>query len=148
MNRKDINNLNDMFRRVLTEAAGNPMSSSSSAAYDKLDQNLRENKFTKESGETLVLFYTLNPGTGGNDILHNAAGPAVIFGEGGDGNEYYFINGEQVEPNSTEYKAANAEYRIGQRRKTSAPTEGEGAEGGEATAPKQRGTADYFSEFD
>lgn len=146
MNRKDINNLNDMFMRVLTEAAGNPVSSNSSAAYDKLDQNLRENKFTKDSGETLVLFYTLNPGTGGNDILHNAAGPAVIFGDGGDGNEFYFINGEQVEPTSTEYKAANAEYRIGQRRKSSAPAEGEGGEAGEPT--KQRGQSDYFSAFD
>ena len=99
MNKKDINKLADLARLVLEQVEDpSTMTSSGDALYNKEGQNLRENNFTTASGEPIVKFYTKRPKSENeNDILHNATGPAVIFGEGGEGNEFYFLDDEKLD---------------------------------------------------
>ena len=84
-------------------------------AYDKLGQNLRENRYSN-GDKGIVLFYTLRPSDTENDKIHNAIGPAVILGDANgkfDENNkeltFYFIDGKQVEgPEDPEFiNAAN-----------------------------------------
>jgi len=112
MNKKDMNNLADLARLVLEQVEDpSTITSSGDALYNKERQNLRENNFTTTSGDPIVKFYTMRPKSENeNDILHNAAGPAVIFGDGGEGNEFYFINDEKIDgPEDPRYvNASNA----------------------------------------
>jgi hypothetical protein len=138
MKKKDIELLSSLFNQViLQENAGNEgeaeankklqelvnIKAYSENKYDKLDQGLRENYFTTADDKPIVLFYTMKVSEDKNDLLHNAAGPAVVFEGGGDGNEFYFINGKQVDPESDEFKTAQAEVeyqgratRLGKRK--------------------------------
>ena len=115
MRKSDIQSMGDIARLILENTAGgNNISSTSSATYDKLGQNLRENEFNN-NGKGIVKFYTMKPSENENDKLHNAAGPAVIFADSSgtyntddETNVFYFINGERVDPNSKAYKAAES----------------------------------------
>ena len=108
MNKKDINSISDIYSLILEQADGGMPLASEDVAYDKLDQNLRENEFYTTGGETIVKFYTKKISDTEPDLLHNAAGPAVTFGSGGEGNEFYFIDGKLTTPDTKEYKAAAA----------------------------------------
>jgi hypothetical protein len=113
MRKSDIRSMGDIARLILENAAGaGGVSSNSSALYDKLGQNLRENEFNN-NGKGIVMFYTMKPSDDENDKLHNAAGPAVIFADSSgnynpddEENTFYFINGERVDPASKTYTAA------------------------------------------
>jgi len=109
MKKKDISKLSDIYSLIIEQADGAIPQGSSDVAYDKLDQNLRENNFTTTSGEPIVVFYTKKISDTEPDILHNAAGPAVTFGSGGEGNEFYFIDNKLVEKDSKEFRAAQAQ---------------------------------------
>lgn len=109
MKKKDISKLSDIYSLIIEQADGGIPQGSSDVAYDKLDQNLRENNFTTTSGEPIVVFYTKKISDTEPDILHNAAGPAVTFGSGGEGNEFYFIDNKLVEKDSKEFRAAQAQ---------------------------------------
>jgi hypothetical protein len=113
MRKTDIKSLGDIYKRLIVEQDMSKSQPGSDVAYDKLNQNLRENSFTaSDSGEPIVVFYTKKPPSDDeNDKLHNAAGPAVIFGQGGEGNEFYFIEGQLVEKDSPEYREAAANLR-------------------------------------
>jgi hypothetical protein len=128
MKSKDIDALNNLFNKVLIkESTGGEASGPADAPeligikaysepkYDKEGQNLRSNFFTTDDDKPIVLFYTMQRGGDENDVLHNAAGPAVVFEGGGEGKEFYFIEGEQVSPDSDEYKTANAEFEYQDR---------------------------------
>lgn len=116
MKRSDIKNMSDIFQRMLTEAADggvNAAPTSGGNLYSHGSENLRENKYTSDSGEPIVLFYTKKISDTENDVLHNAEGPAVIFDKGGEGNEFFFINGEKLDmenpSDAKKYRAAGAE---------------------------------------
>lgn len=111
MKKKDITKLSDIYSLIIEQADGAMPQSSSDAAYDKLGQNLRENNFTTTSGEPIVVFYTKKISDTEPDILHRADGPAVTFGSGGEGNEFYFIDNKLVEKDSKEFRAAQADLR-------------------------------------
>jgi hypothetical protein len=113
MRKNDINSLNDIYKLIAEQVdeSGGDIKASSDAKYNKLGQNLRENQFViNDSPDGTVLFYTMKPASDDeNDKLHNAAGPAVVFGEGGPGNEFYFIEGKLMDPASKEYRAYAAD---------------------------------------
>jgi hypothetical protein len=128
MKSKDIDALNNLFNKVLIkeskgEQASGPadapeligIKAYSEPKYDKEGQNLRSNYFTTDDDKPIVLFYTKQRGGDENDVLHNAAGPAVVFEGGGEGKEFYFIEGEQVSPDSDEYKSAKSRYEYNSR---------------------------------
>lgn len=114
MRKSDIRSMGDIARLILENAEeGASISTNSSALYDKLDQNLRENEFNN-NGKAIVLFFTMKPSEDENDKLHNATGPAVIFADSSgnynpddEENTFYFINGERVDPNSSTFKNAS-----------------------------------------
>jgi len=113
MRKTDINSLSDIYQMISEQAEGGSgdIQATSDASYDKLGQSLRENKFViTDAPDGTVLFYTMAPASNDeNDKLHNAAGPAVVFGSGGPGNEFYFLKGKLVDKDSKEYRAAAAE---------------------------------------
>lgn len=114
MRKSDIRSMGDIARLILENAAGEgSISTNSSALYDKLDQNLRENEFNN-NGKAIVLFYTMKPSDDENDKLHNATGPAVVFADSSgnynpddEKNAFYFINGERVDPASRAFTDAS-----------------------------------------
>jgi hypothetical protein len=116
MRKNDISSLNDIYKLIAEQVdeSGGDIKASSDAKYDKLGQNLRENQFViNDSPDGTVLFYTMKPASDDeNDKLHNAAGPAVVFGSGGPGNEFYFIEGKLMDKDSKEYRAAAAEVNF------------------------------------
>ena len=129
MNRKDISNINNIFRLVLerTETDGE-VDVSEDSAYDKEGQNLRKTvirerifedvkaktksgfeyttKAFKGYGGVVATFFTKKGSP--NDLLHNGKGPAIIIGEGGEGKEFYYVDGKEVDPESVEYRAIAA----------------------------------------
>lgn len=116
MKKSDINSMSDIFTRMLTEASGSNLNmppSSGSNLYSYGAENLRENKYVDDNGQLIVRFYTKKISDTENDVLHNAEGPAVIFGAGGEGNEFFFLNGERLDMNNPteakKFKAAGAE---------------------------------------
>jgi hypothetical protein len=108
LKKSDITDISSIYQMIIEQVTEGGATSSSSSLYDKLGQNLRENKFETTGGETIVVFYTKKISDDENDILHNASGPAVTFGSGGEGNEFYFIDGKLVEKDSKEFRAANS----------------------------------------
>jgi len=113
MRKSDINNLADIFTRMLNESNDGVSAAPTSGGnlYNYGPEKLRANNYTSDSGEPIVLFYTKKISDTENDVLHRSDGPAVIFGEGGEGNEFYFLNGEKVDPASKEWKAAGHEMK-------------------------------------
>lgn len=116
MRKSDINGMADIFQRMITEAAGsgvNPAPSTGGNLYSYGPENLRENNYTSDSGEPIVLFYTKKISDTENDILHNSDGPAVIFGKGGEGNEFFFLDGQKLDmadpKDAKRFRAASAE---------------------------------------
>lgn len=117
MKKSDINSMSDIFQRMLTEAASGGMDAAQSSGGDPYSygpENLRENKYIDKGGKVLVRFFTKKPASENeNDVLHNADGPAVIFGEGGQGDEFFFLNGERIDMSNPaeakKYRAAGAE---------------------------------------
>jgi hypothetical protein len=103
MNRRDMKNMNDIFRVIMENTTGTvePVASSSGEGgnlYHIGPDKLRENLYkASDSGETIVLFYTKKPSETENDILHCTTGPAVVFGNGGPENEFYFLNDKRLE---------------------------------------------------
>ncbi len=77
---------------------------------DGVDQSL-------VGSDNIVVFFTKKISDTENDILHNASGPAVVFEGGGEGNEFYFIDGTRVDTSSREYKSARAdvEYKTAEK---------------------------------
>jgi len=110
MNKRDINNMADIFQRIMMESSGNLTSSGDGKSVDQLysygPEKLRVNSFTSDSGDPIVTFYTKKVSDDQNDILHRTDGPAVTFGSGGEGNEFFFVQDEKVDPSSKEYRAA------------------------------------------
>ena len=125
MRKTDINSLSDIYKRLIVEQDMSNIQPSSDVAYDKLNQDLRENNFTTTSGEPIVVFYTMRISNTEPDILHNAAGPAVTFGSGGEGNEFYFIKNKLVEKDSPEYveAAADLNYKVNMQGMDEEPVE-------------------------
>lgn len=133
-----MNNLSNIAQRIL-EAVSQPGATAAQPTnaddlYTELDQDLRLNQFDDEGGAPIVVFYTMKINDKENDVLHNAAGPAVTFGSGGDGEVFYFINGKQVEPDSDEYKNAAAALSIDVRSAKRSQTKTTGPAGGESDA--------------
>lgn len=129
------------FLKTLVENADESSTTNTSGDADSLysygPEKLRINHFTKNGAfnskgeyildgvdssllgnDNVVVFFTKRGGPESNDILHNASGPAVIFEQGGENNEFYFINGNSVDKNSKEWKTARAEmsYRSSAKR--------------------------------
>lgn len=120
-----------IFTRQLNEAdeGGADSNVTIEQLYSYGPEQLRTNHFTEQGAkysfpqysedgvlepnivgkDNIVLFFTEKVSDSDSDLLHNATGPAVIFNQGGEGNEYYFIHGVQVEPDSKEWRAANAQ---------------------------------------
>jgi hypothetical protein len=90
-----------------------------SALYSYGPEKLRVNHFTKQGAinstatyddgsaedfksllgsNNIVMFTTMKISENENDVLHNAFGPAVIFENGGEGNEFWFDEGKPVKP--------------------------------------------------
>jgi hypothetical protein len=141
------------YVNTLVESAANTSSTGGDASslYSYGPENLRINHFTKQGAlnstgtytldgvdpkllgsDNIVAFFTKKISDNENDVLHNASGPAVIFEQGGEGNEFFFINGKPADFNSKEYKAARADVEY----KSSAKELGKDVEG-----------ADEFSAF-
>ena len=133
------------YLNTLVESAQNTSSTGGDASslYSYGPEKLRINHFTKQGAlnstatysldkidpsllgsDNIVVFFTKRGGENENDILHNASGPAVIFEGGGEGNEFFFINGEPADFNSREYKAARAdvEYKSSEKELTGRET--------------------------
>jgi hypothetical protein len=89
-----------------------------SSLYSYGPEKLRINHFTKQGAfnstatykldeidpsligsDNIVVFFTKKISDNENDVLHNASGPAVIFEGGGEGNEFFFINGKPADLN-------------------------------------------------
>ena len=115
-----------------------------SSLYSYGPENLRINHFTKQGAlnstatykldeidpsligsDNIVVFFTRRISDNENDVLHNASGPAVIFEGGGEGNEFFFINGKPADFNSREYKAARSdvEYHSSEKELTGRETD-------------------------
>jgi len=130
MNKRDINALSDIFQRIIMESAGGGVQPDPgySAEYNIGVENLRANSYTTNSGEPIVLFYTQKISDDQNDVLHKGDGPAVIFGNGGPENEFYFLHGERIDMTTDEgrkkFKAASHEvtYR-GHEKETTGKTD-------------------------
>lgn len=112
------------FMSSLLEAAAttNTGAGDASSLYSYGPEGLRINHFTKKGalnstatfshrglGDTglldtdnIVVFTTKKVSDTENDVLHNASGPAVIFEQGGEGNEFFFLDGEPVERSEVE----------------------------------------------
>lgn len=126
------------YLNTLVEAAAATSSTGgdASALYSYGPEKLRINHFTKQGAlnskapyildgvdssllgsNNIVVFFTKKISDTENDVLHNASGPAVVFEGGGEGNEFFFINGEPADFNSKEYKAARAdvEYKTSEK---------------------------------
>ena len=126
------------YLNTLMEAAADAPSASGDASslYSYGPEKLRINHFTKNGAlnskasyvldsvdqsllgpDNIVVFFTKKISDNENDVLHNASGPAVVFEQGGEGNEFFFINGEPADFNSKEYKAARAdvEYKSSEK---------------------------------
>ena len=114
MRKSDIQSLGDIARLILEGTAGaENLNNSADHLYDKLGQNLRLNDFM-DGSKPIVMFYTMKISDTENDVLHNEAGPAIVFAnEQGEYDEsdpelaFYFINDAKVDPNSPEWKAAH-----------------------------------------
>jgi hypothetical protein len=117
-----------------------------SSLYSYGPEKLRINHFTKQGAlnstatykldeidpsligsDNIVVFFTKKISDTENDVLHNASGPAVIFEGGGEGNEFFFIDGKPADFNSREYKAARAdvEYKSSEKEMTGRETDDE-----------------------
>lgn len=95
-------------------ATTNTGAGDASTLYSYGPEGLRINHFTKNgalnstatfthrglgdtdllNGDNIVVFLTKKVSDNENDVLHNASGPAVIFEQGGEGNEFFFLDGE------------------------------------------------------
>jgi len=114
MRKSDIQSMSDIARLILeSSAGGESVENTADHLYDKLGQNLRLNDY-RDGSKKITMFYTKKPSDTENDVLHNEAGPAVIFAnEQGEYDEndpklaFYFINGEKVDPNSSVWKKAH-----------------------------------------
>lgn len=114
MRKSDIQSLGDIARLILEGTAdAENLNNTANHLYDKLGQNLRLNDFM-DGSKPIVMFYTMKISDTENDVLHNEAGPAIVFAnERGEYDEsdpelaFYFINDAKVDPNSPEWKAAH-----------------------------------------
>lgn len=114
MRKSDIQSLGDIARLILEGTAGaENLNNSADHLYDKLGQNLRLNDFM-DGSKPIVMFYTKKISDTENDVLHNAAGPAIVFAnERGEYDQedpelaFYFLDDAKVDPNSSEWKAAH-----------------------------------------
>lgn len=114
MRKSDIQSMGDIARLILEGTAGaENLGNSADHLYDKLGQNLRLNDY-KDGSKNIVMFYTKKPSDTENDVLHNEAGPAVVFANAqGEYDEsdpelaFYFLNNEKVDPNSPAWKSAH-----------------------------------------
>jgi hypothetical protein len=136
------------YVNTLVESAANTSSTGgdASALYSYGPEKLRVNHFTKQGAlnssatyaldqvdpsllgsNNIVVFFTKKISDTENDVLHNASGPAVIFEGGGEGNEFFFIDGKPADFNSREYKAARAdvEYKSSEKEMTGRETDDE-----------------------
>jgi hypothetical protein len=136
------------YVNTLVESAANTSSTGgdASALYSYGPEKLRVNHFTKQGAlnstatyaldqvdpsllgpNNIVVFFTKKISDTENDVLHNASGPAVIFEQGGEGNEFFFIDGKPADFNSREYKAARAdvEYKSSEKEMTGRETDDE-----------------------
>jgi hypothetical protein len=136
------------YVNTLVESATNTSSTGgdASALYSYGPEKLRVNHFTKQGAlnssatyaidqvdpsllgpNNIVVFFTKKISDTENDVLHNASGPAVIFEGGGEGNEFFFIDGKPADFNSREYKAARAdvEYKSSEKEMTGRETDDE-----------------------
>lgn len=109
------------YMNTLLESAANTSSTGGDASslYSFGPENLRINHFTKQGAlnstatyddgsvddfksllgsNNIVVFTTKKISDNENDVLHNAFGPAVIFENGGPGNEFWFDEGKPVKP--------------------------------------------------
>ncbi len=109
------------YFNTLMESAANTSNTGGDASslYSFGPENLRINHFTKRGAlnstatyddgsaedfksllgsNNIVLFTTMKISENENDVLHNAFGPAVIFENGGEGNEFWFDEGKPVKP--------------------------------------------------
>ena len=107
------------YMNTLVESAANTSSTGgdASALYSYGPEKLRINHFTKQGAlnttstftdgtvdesllgsNNIVLFFTKKISDNENDVLHNAYGPAVIFEQGGEGNEFWFLDGKPSTP--------------------------------------------------
>ena len=106
--------MSELARLILEGTAGaENLNNGADHLYDKLGQNLRLNDY-KDGSKNIVMFYTKKISDTENDILHNEAGPAVIFantqGEYDPSDPelaFYFLNNEKVDPNSDQWKKAH-----------------------------------------
>lgn len=126
------------YLNTLIESAANTSNTGGDASslYSYGPEKLRINHFTKQGAlnsqasytldsvdpsllgsDNIVVFFTKKVSDTENDILHNASGPAVVFEGGGEGNEFFFIDGEPADFNSREFKAARAdvEYKSSEK---------------------------------
>lgn len=137
MRKSDINKMADIAKIILENTGtGSGVENAANALYDKLGQDLRENDY-RADGKKIVQFYTEKPSETENDVLHNEEGPAVIFAnEAGEydindaGNTFYFLHGERVDPNSSEWRQVS-QQRIGKSTSASLGADTQAATSGE-----------------
>jgi hypothetical protein len=119
------------YMNTLLESAANTSNTGgdASALYSYGPEKLRVNHFTKQGAinstatfddggaedfksllgsNNIVMFTTKKISDTENDVLHNLYGPAVIFENGGEGNEFWFADGKPADPKELINKANTA----------------------------------------
>ncbi len=103
--------MGDIAQFILENVNGTNITSTSDHLYDKLGQDLRLNDYRDDSNKPIVMFYTMKPSDTENDMLHNEAGPAVVFANAqgeydpqDSGSAFYFVKSEKVDPNSEKWQ--------------------------------------------
>ena len=113
MRKSDIQSMADIARLILEGTAdAENLNNTADHLYNQLGQNLRLNDY-KDGSKNIVMFYTKKPSDTENDVLHNAAGPAVIFANAqGEYDKkdpqlaFYFLNNEKLNPDDTRFQDA------------------------------------------
>jgi len=113
MRKSDIQSLGDIARLILEGTAdAENLNNSASHLYNQKGQNLRLNDF-KDGSKNIVMFYTKKISDTENDVLHNAAGPAIVFAnEQGEYDQedpklaFYFLDDVKIDPNSKQWTDA------------------------------------------
>jgi len=126
------------YMNTLIESAANTSNTGGDASslYSYGPEKLRINHFTKQGAlnstatfddggvddfksllgsSNIVMFTTKKISENENDVLHNLYGPAVIFENGGEGNEFWFEDGKPAKPEDLTAKA-NAQTAKGDTR--------------------------------
>lgn len=114
MRKSDIRSLGDIARLILENAAdAENLNNTADHLYTKKGQSLRLNDF-RDGNTPIVMFYTKKISDTENDVLHNAAGPAIIFANAqGEYDQedpelaFYFLDDEKVDPNSQRWTDAH-----------------------------------------